>query len=152
MNSVQLIGRLTRDPEVRYTTGQNQTAVARFTIAVNDGYGENERTSFIPIVVFGRQAETCERYLSKGRQVGITGRIQTGSYEKDGRTIYTTDVIANRVEFLGGGDGASRNAGGGFNDGGYRRQPQPQQAQPQQNYGDAGGIEGFQSVDDDIPF
>ena len=149
MNSVQLIGRLTRDPDVRYTTGQNQTAVARFTIAVNDGYGENERTSFIPIVVFGRQAETCERYLSKGRQVGITGRIRTGSYEKDGRTIYTTDVIANRVEFLGGGDGASRQAGG------YQR---PQQNSGQQSYGqqqsqsEPAGIDGFQSVDDDIPF
>lgn len=147
MNSVQLIGRLTRDPEVRYTTGQNQTAVARFSIAVNDGFGENERTSFINIVVFGRQAENCERYLAKGRQVGITGRIQTGSYEKDGRTVYTTDVVANRVEFLGGGDNASRSNAGGSN---YSR---PQQAAPQNNYGGAPeGIEGFQSVDDDIPF
>ncbi len=146
MNSVQLIGRLTRDPEVRYTTGQNQTAVARFTIAVNDGFGENERTSFIPIVVFGRQAENCERYLGKGRQVGITGRIQTGSYEKDGRTVYTTDVIANRVEFLGGGDGASRQQSGG----GYSR---PQQSQPQQDsFSNQGPVEGFQSVEDDIPF
>ncbi|MBQ9708307.1 MAG: single-stranded DNA-binding protein [Firmicutes bacterium] len=147
MNSVQLIGRLTRDPEVRYTTGQNQTAVARFSIAVNDGYGDNERTSFINIVVFGRQAENCERYLSKGRQVGITGRIQTGSYEKDGRTIYTTDVVANRVEFLGGGDSASRSAGGG-----YSRPQQQTQEQPQQSYSEPAGIEGFQSVDDDIPF
>ena len=100
MNSVQLIGRLTRDPEVRYTTGQNQTAVARFSIAVNDGFGENERTSFINIVVFGRQAENCERYLAKGRQVGITGRIQTGSYEKDGRKVYTTDVIIEEIDFV----------------------------------------------------
>ncbi|MBQ0078566.1 MAG: single-stranded DNA-binding protein [Eubacterium sp.] len=145
MNSVQLIGRLTRDPEVRYTTGQNQTAVARFSIAVNDGYGENERTSFINIVVFGRQAENCERFLSKGRQVGITGRIQTGSYEKDGRTVYTTDVVANRVEFLGGGDNASRPAASGS----YSR-PQ-QQSAPAPSYG-ADSIEGFQSVDDDIPF
>ena len=102
MNTVTLIGRLTKDPEVKYTAGENPTAVARFSIAVNDGYGENERTSFINIVVFGKQAENCERFLSKGRQVGITGRIQTGSYEKDGRTVYTTDVIASRVEFLGG--------------------------------------------------
>ena len=102
MNTVTLIGRLTKDPEVKYTAGENPTAVARFSIAVNDGYGENERTSFINIVAFGKQAENCERFLSKGRQVGITGRIQTGSYEKDGRTVYTTDVIASRVEFLGG--------------------------------------------------
>ena len=102
MNTVALIGRLTKDPEVKYTAGENPTAVARFSIAVNDGYGENERTSFINIVAFGKQAENCERFLSKGRQVGVTGRIQTGSYEKDGRTVYTTDVIASRVEFLGG--------------------------------------------------
>ena len=149
MNSVQLIGRLTRDPEVRYTTGQNQTAVARFSIAVNDGYGENERTSFINIVVFGRQAENCERYLSKGRQVGITGRIQTGSYEKDGRTIYTTDVIASRVEFLGGGDGAARSNNSG---GGYSRPQQQSQPEPSYNGGGADYPSGFQSVDDDIPF
>ena len=101
MNSVTLIGRLTKDPELRYTSGNNQTAVARFTLAVDDGYGENKRTSFIPIVVFGKQAENCEKYLTKGSQAGITGRIQTGSYEKDGRKVYTTDVIATRVEFLG---------------------------------------------------
>lgn len=131
MNSVLLIGRLTRDPEVRYTTGQNQTAVARFGIAVTDGYGENERTSFINIVVFGRQAENCEKYLEKGRQVGITGRIQTGSYEKDGRTVYTTDVVANRIEFLGGARNESNN-----------------EAEPVE----VEAIAGFQSVDDDIPF
>ena len=85
MNTVTLIGRLTKDPEVKYTAGENPTAVARFSIAVNDGYGENERTSFINIVAFGKQAENCERFLSKGRQGGITGRIKTGSNEKDGR-------------------------------------------------------------------
>ena len=68
------------------------------------GYGRhrNEKTSFIPIVVFGKQAENCDRYLAKGRKVAVNGRIQTGSYEKDGRTVYTTEVIANKVEFLGG--------------------------------------------------
>lgn len=130
MNSVQLIGRLTKDPEIRYTTGVNQTAVARFGLAVNDGYGDKEQTSFINIVVFGKQAENCEKYLAKGRQAGITGRIQTGSYEKDGRTIYTTDVIANRVEFLGGGN------------------QQQAQAQPQQQ----AAMEGYSALDDDIPF
>lgn len=100
MNSVQLIGRLTRDPEVKYTSGKEPMAIARFSLAVDEGYGENKRTSFIPIVVFGKQAESCETYLKKGSQAAVTGRIQTGSYEKDGRTIYTTDVVANRVEFL----------------------------------------------------
>ena len=93
MNNVNLIGNLTRDPELRYSTGANQTAVCRFTIAVNDGYGDKQRTSFIPIVVFNKQAENCDRYLAKGRRVAITGRIQTGSYEKDGRTVYTANLI-----------------------------------------------------------
>lgn len=132
MNTVTLIGRLTKDPEVRYTTGQNQTAVARFSIAVNDGYGDNERTSYINIVVFGRQAENCERFLSKGRQVGISGRIQTGKYEKDGRTVYTTDVVATRIEFLGGQQKVESDAG------------EPSK-EPEQ-------MEGFMAVGDDIPF
>lgn len=138
MNSVQLIGRLTKDPEVRYTTGQNQTAVARFTVAVSDGYGENERTSFINVVVFGRSAENCERYLAKGRQVGITGRIQTGSYEKDGRTVYTTDVVAQRVEFIGGSSSQEQKP--------IKTESEPIEADTVE------GIAGFQQMDDDIPF
>jgi single-strand DNA-binding protein len=104
MNSVSLIGRLTRDPEVRYSSGTNQMAVARFTLAVDRQRSAKEgepSADFISIVCFGKTAELVERYLSKGRQIGLTGRIQTGSYEKDGRRIYTTDVIADRVEFLG---------------------------------------------------
>lgn len=96
MNEVNLIGRLTRDPEVRYT--QSNMAVARFSIAIDR---MKDGTDFPSIVAFGKTAENCEKYLTKGRQVGITGRIQTGSYEKDGRKIYTTDVVASRVEFLG---------------------------------------------------
>lgn len=98
MNQVNLIGNLTRDVELRYTT--DQKPIARFSIAVNDGYGEAQRTSYIPVVAFGKQAENADRFLSKGSKVAIVGRIQTGSYEKDGRTIYTTDVIANNVEYL----------------------------------------------------
>ena len=106
MNQVMLIGNLTKDPEVRYSTGQNQTAICRFTVAVNDRRknqnGEwEDNPSFIPIVVFGKKAENCDKYLGKGSKVGITGKIETGSYvNKDGQTIYTTDVIANEVEFL----------------------------------------------------
>ena len=80
MNTVQLIGNLARDPELRYSTGQNQMAICRFTIAVNDGFGEKQKTSFIRIVTFGKQAESCDRYLKKGRKVAVTGKIQTGSY------------------------------------------------------------------------
>lgn len=98
MNTVNLIGNLTREPEVRYN--QNQLAVAKFSIAINTGYGDKERVDYPTIVVFGKQAENCEKYLTKGSKVGITGRLQTGSYERDGQKIYTTDVVAERVEFL----------------------------------------------------
>lgn len=101
MNNVNLIGNLTRDPETRVTTGERQTTLCRFTIAVNDGYGEKQKTSYINIVAFGKTAENCEKFLSKGNKVGVIGRIQTGSYiNKDGQKVYTTDVIANEVEFL----------------------------------------------------
>lgn len=100
MNKVQLIGNLTRDPETRYSTGENQTAICRFSIAINTGYGDKQKTDYPQIVVFGKQAESCDRYLKKGNKVAISGRIQTGSYEKDGQKIYTTEVVAEQVEFL----------------------------------------------------
>lgn len=100
MNKVQLIGNLTRDPETRYSTGENQTAICRFSIAINTGYGDKQKTYYPQIVVFGKQAENCDRYLKKGNKVAISGRIQTGSYEKDGQKIYTTEVVAEQVEFL----------------------------------------------------
>lgn len=101
MNSVNLIGRLTRDPEVRTTT----TTIATFTIAIDrPTKGEEKRTDFPRITVFGKQAENCERFLKKGRLVGIQGRLQTGSYMKDDIKISTTDVVAERVEFLEWGD------------------------------------------------
>ena len=102
MNSVHIIGRLTKDPQISYIS-DTQTAVARFSVAISRGKdkdGNDKGTDFPNVVVFGKQAENCERYLSKGKLVGIEGRLQTGSYEKDGRKVYTTDVIANRVEFL----------------------------------------------------
>ncbi len=106
MNNVTLIGRLTRNPEVRYT--DSQLAVARFSIAIDRGKnqnGESRGADFPNITVFGKQAENCERFLEKGRLVGIQGRIQTGSYvNKDGAKVYTTDVVAERVEFLEWGD------------------------------------------------
>lgn len=103
MNSVILIGRLTKDPELSYTPN-TQTAVGRFTLAVNRPKRNNEDTGadYIRVTVFGKQAETVDRYLSRGSQAAVQGRIQTGSYKnRDGATVYTTDVIAERVEFLG---------------------------------------------------
>ncbi len=153
MNQVSLIGNLTRDPELRYSTGANQTAICRFTLAVNDGYGEKQRTNFIPIVVFGKQAENCDRYLAKGRKAAVSGRIQTGSYEKDGRTIYTTEVIANSVEFLSSGQqqgqGYGQSAGYG-QQGGFTGQPAPAQNEQPGEIDVPGGFTSLQ--DDDIPF
>ena len=101
MNKVMLIGNLTRDPEVRYSTGENASAVARFSIAVNDGYGEKQKTSYPNIVCFGRTAENCEKYLRKGSKVAVCGRIQTGSHtNREGQKVYTTEVVADSVEFL----------------------------------------------------
>ena len=100
MNNVILIGRLTKDPELSYT--QSQTALCKFTIAVDRQSKEEKTADFIRIVVWGKQAENCGRYLYKGKQVAVNGRIQTGSHkDKSGNTVYTTDVIANNVEFLG---------------------------------------------------
>lgn len=143
MNSVSLIGRLTRDPEVRYGAS-SQMAVARFTIAVDRQRGrDGEQTAdFISIVCFGKTAELVEKYMGKGRLVGITGRIQTGSYEKEGRKVYTTDVVADRVEFLDRGDRAE----GGQSSGGYSAPAQEKSSGP-------AIPEGFsQLTDDDIPF
>ncbi len=107
MNSVALAGRLARDPEVRYT--QSQTAVASFTLAVDRPFSRDRENNadFIRIKAFGKQAEFVEKYLNKGRLIGLTGRIETGSYQdKDGKTVYTTEVVADRIEFLGPkGDG-----------------------------------------------
>lgn len=143
MNSVSLIGRLTRDPEIRYGS-ETQTAVARFSIAIDRMPGRNgeKQTDFPNIVCFGKTAELVEKYITKGRLVGVTGRLQTGSYtNKEGQKVFTTEVVADRVEFLDRGD---RTEGGSF--GGYS-QPAPSQA----SSGKA--PEGFEMLtDDDIPF
>ena len=177
MNSVELIGRLVRDPDVRYTSG-SQTAVASFTIAIDRPQrqdGGERQTDFPRITVFGRQAETCEKYLKKGRLVAIQGRIQTGSYQnRNGDTVYTTDVVANRVEFIdwGGQNGqgvqnyqqsAPAPASQGYQQSapaptsqGYQESapaPAMQQsapAQPAQPDNDM--PDSFEAIDEDVPF
>ena len=102
MNKVILVGRLTRDPEVRYSQGDHATAVARYTVAVDRRFKrDGEPTAdFIPCVVFGRSAEFAEKYFRQGMRVSISGRIQTGSYQdKDGKTVYTTEVVVENQEF-----------------------------------------------------
>lgn len=95
MNRVQLIGRLTKDPELRYT--DKNIAICSFTIAINR---INEESDFIPIKVFNKLAENSFKYLKKGSLVGIVGSIKTSNYEKDGKKIYKTEIMANSVEFL----------------------------------------------------
>ena len=146
MNSVVLIGRLTRDPEVRYTAG-TQMAVCKFTIAINDWVGEKEVTSYPRVVVFGKQAENCERRLAKGRLVGVQGRLQTDSYtNKDGATVYTTDVVADRVEFLEWGDRPQ----GGQSQSYSRNQAEGQATSQSSGFDEAPA--GFSAIDEDIPF
>ena len=102
MNKVVLVGRLTRDPEVRYSQGDNATAVARYTLAVDRRFRrDGEPTAdFIPCVIFGRSAEFAEKYFHQGLKVVVTGRIQTGSYtNRDGNKVYTTDVVVEDQEF-----------------------------------------------------
>lgn len=127
MNNVVLIGRLTKDPELRYTAG-SQMAVATFNLAI-DRVGAKEKTAdFIRIKVFGKMAENCEKFLAKGRLCGIQGSIQTGQYKNQaGETVYTTEVVANRVEFLEWGEKTAQTT-----------------EDPMQ--------EGFSAVDEDIPF
>lgn len=140
MNNVVLIGRLTRDPELRYTT--SQMAVATFTLAIDrpTKADKEKETDFPRIKAFGKTAENCEKYLAKGRMVAIQGSIQTGSYEdKDGKRVYTTDVIANRVEFLEWGDRPQGNA--------------PANSGAQTSGFNAGDVpDDFQALDEDVPF
>ncbi len=102
MNKVVLLGRLVRDPDVRYTQTSEAMAVARYTLAVNRKFKKNNEQSadFINCVAFGKNGEFAEKYLKKGMQIGVVGRIQTGSYtHKDGYKVYTTDVVVEEQEF-----------------------------------------------------
>ena len=114
MNKVILMGRLTRDPEVRYSQGEQATAVARYTLAVDRrGRSQENSADFIQCVAFGKAAEFAERYLHKGTKIVLTGRIQTGSYtNKDGQRVYTTDIVAEDQEFAESKNAESSNVGG----------------------------------------
>ncbi len=137
MNSVVLIGRLTKDPEIRYIS-DNQKAVATFSIAVDRPFAKEKTADFFNIVVFGKPAENCGNFLVKGRLVGIQGRIQNDSYTTQaGEKKYKTDIIADRVEFLEWGDKAQKSGGSG-----------------EFSKGNAQIPDGFQALDDDdeVPF
>ena len=145
MNKVILMGRLTRDPEVRYSQGENSTAVARFTLAVDRRFAKKEgeaSADFISCVAFGKTAEFIEKYFRQGSKAVITGRIQTGSYtNKDGQKVYTTDVVVEDVEFAESKANASSNTPDGFGSA-----PAPQGSAP----------EGFMNIptglEEELPF
>ena len=104
MNQWIGIGHLASDPVAKQT--QSGAAMTTFRLGVTTGWGENKQTAWLHIVTFGKRAETCSKYLSKGRKVCVRGSISTGEYtNKDGNKVYTTDIIADEVEFLGGGNG-----------------------------------------------
>ncbi len=140
VNKAIIVGNLGRDPEVRYT--QSGQAVASFTVATTETWtgresDRQERTDWHNIVVWGKQAETCGQYLSKGRQVYIEGSIRPRSYEdRDGNKRYITEIVAQRVQFLGGGGGA--------------RSGQSFDAEPGGGFDDVGA--GSVPPDDDVPF
>lgn len=134
MNKVILMGRLTRDPEVRYSQGEHQMAIARYTLAVdrrgrsNASNGE-QTADFIQCIAFDRSAEFAEKYLHQGTKIVVTGRIQTGSYtNRDGQKVYTTDVVVEEQEFTE----SKKNT-----------QPAPEPAP-------AGGYEGFMNIPDNV--
>ena len=147
MNRVILIGRLTRDPEVRYSQGDQATAVARYTLAVDRRFkrdGDQQTADFIQCVAFGRAGEFAERYLRKGTKIAVTGRIQTGSYtNREGQRVYTTEVVVEDHEFAEG-----RNAGGDNSGSGYTPADRP-------SPGSAAG-DGFMNIpdgiDEELPF
>ena len=148
MNKVILMGRLTRDPEVRYSQGDNAMAIARYTLAVDRRFSRNngddqQSADFIGCVAFGRAGEFAEKYFRKGTKIAVTGRIQTGSYtNRDGVKVYTTDVVVEEQEFA-----ESNNSSG--NDGGFagnaNRTPEPM-----------GAGDGFMNIpdgiDEELPF
>lgn len=143
MNKVILMGRLTRDPEIRYSQGNDQMAIARYTLAVDRRFNRNgdQTADFINCVAFGRSAEFAEKYLKQGTKIVATGRIQTGSYtNKDGNKVYTTDVVVEDQEF------AESKGNSAESDSAPSGRPNPANA----------SADGFMSIpegiEDDLPF
>ena len=137
MNNVVMIGRLTRDPELRFTAGSGK-AVATFSIAVNRPFSKNNEADFFRIVVWGKPGENCANYLAKGRLVGVQGRIQNRSYDtNNGEKRYITEIVADRVEFLEWGNRKENN-----------------NSNPEFPDFHDDGADGFRAIEDedDIPF
>lgn len=157
MNKVILMGRLTRDPEVRYSQGASQTAVARFSVAVDRRFkreGEPD-ADFFNCTAFGKQAEFVERYLHKGIKIVLCGRVQNDNYtNKEGQMVYSVRVMVDEIEFAesknasgGNSGGGYGNSGGGFNNGGFQGGSAPAAS---------GAGDGFMNIpdgiDEELPF
>ena len=160
VNKVIILGRLGNNPEVRTT--QNGTVVATMSIATNDGIGEKMTTEWHRVVLFGKSAEAIQRYATKGTQLYLEGRLRTNKYQdKNGNTQYSTEIIANSFQFVGGGNSNSNNQSesnysNNSNNSGYSNQPKPnnsftQQKPKQNNMPDFAEINS-NNFDDDIPF
>ena len=145
MNNVQLVGRLTRDPDIRYT--DSGTSIARFNVACDRRFKKEggQEADFISCLSFGKTAEFIEKYFHKGNRIGLTGRIQTGSYTKDdGSTVYTTDVVAENVEFVESKSSAADSGSG---------RPAPASAPAPEPVPDAQGFMNIpDDLDDELPF
>lgn len=149
MNKVILMGRLTRDPDIRYSQGENATEIARYTLAVDRRFRRNndsQTADFISCVAFGRQAEFAEKYLHKGIKIAITGRIQTGSYtNRDGVKVYTTDVIVEEQEFAESKSVSDAHVAAA------RQDDMPKAPEPDEAIGD-GFMNIPDGIDEELPF
>lgn len=152
INRVILVGRLTRDPDLRYTP--NGVAVANFNIAVNRPFkkeGEQQQADFINGVVWRKPAENLANYMKKGSQIGVDGRVQTRTYEgQDGKTVYVTEVVADSIQFLESKGNQVSDNQGSYSQGNSGMNSQPN-VQPGQN-NTYGGGEPIDISDDDLPF
>ena len=180
MNKVILMGRLTRDPDIRYTQGDNPMCIARYTLAVDRRFSRNanndgNNADFISCVAFGKTAEFTEKYLKKGTKMAITGRIQTGSYtNKDGAKVYTTEEVVEDQEFAesknasaggnfggngnnygGNGNNYGGNGGNSYGGNGGSYNSGANRA-PQQSAGNSDSLDGFMNIpdgiDEELPF
>ncbi|MDO5147265.1 MAG: single-stranded DNA-binding protein [Eubacteriales bacterium] len=148
MNKVILMGRLTRNPDIRYSQGERATCVARYTLAVNRRFrrdGEQD-ADFINCVAFGRQGEFAEKYLKQGTKIVISGRIQTGSYtNREGIKVYTTDVVVEEQDFA-----ESKAAAAGYQQNAYQETPAPQPTMTSRPAPSEAVSDGFMTIPDGI--
>ena len=162
MNKAILMGRLTRDPEIRYTQGDNPMCIARYTLAVDRRFNRNNddgnNADFIPCVCFGKSAEFVEKYLIKGTKMAVTGRIQTGSYtNRDGVKVYTTEVVVEDQEFAESKNAQSAGSGGSAgNTGADRRDAGSTSGRQQASSKSDDPMDGFMNIpdgiDEELPF